>query len=67
MALFTVVAMAGILAGIRLVRFIPQNALQRAFAVFLLVMGSFILYQNRGALLPGPTSPQAAVSVQGAH
>lgn len=63
MTVFTAVAVGGILLGTYLVRFVPQAALQRAFAVFLVVMGTFILYQNRGVLLPGPgepTSPAAA-------
>lgn len=50
--LFTVVAMVGILGGTYLVQFVSQAALKRAFAVFLIVMGSFVLYQNRGVLLP---------------
>ncbi|MEW5929306.1 MAG: sulfite exporter TauE/SafE family protein [Gemmatimonadota bacterium] len=53
MALFTGIAVAGILLGTWLVRFVPQAALKRSFAVFLLVMGTFILYQNRGVFLPG--------------
>ena len=62
MAAFTGVAIGGILIGTWLVRFVPQHALQRAFAVVLLMMGGFILYQNRGVLTPGPTSaPQAVV------
>jgi uncharacterized protein len=52
MTLFTAVAVAGIFAGTWLVRFVPQAALRRAFAVFLVVMGGFILYQNRAVLLP---------------
>lgn len=48
MALFTAVAIAGILAGTYLVRFVSQSALRRAFAVFLIVTGCFMLYQNRG-------------------
>ena len=47
MAGFTAVAVAGILAGTYLVRFVSQRALKRAFAVFLLLMGTFILYKNR--------------------
>jgi uncharacterized membrane protein YfcA len=58
MALFTAVAIAGILLGTWLIRYVPQAALKRSFAVFLLVMGTFILYQNRGVLLPG--GPPAA-------
>ncbi|HET7464681.1 MAG TPA: sulfite exporter TauE/SafE family protein [Longimicrobium sp.] len=56
LALFAAVAVAGILLGTRLSRRVPQHALRRAFAVLLLVMGSFVLYQNRGVLLPGPAA-----------
>ena len=31
-------------------RYVPQGALKKTFAVFLVVMGAFILYQNRGAI-----------------
>jgi uncharacterized protein len=50
MTLFTAVAIAGILVGTWLVRFVSQAQLKRAFAVFLVVMGGFILYQNRVVL-----------------
>ena len=50
LALFTAVAAAGGLGGSYLLRYVPQGALKRVFAVFLVVMGVFILYQNRGAL-----------------
>jgi uncharacterized protein len=43
---FTSAAAAGILVGTRLVRRIPQDALRRSFALFLVVMGVLILYQN---------------------
>ena len=46
-ALFTAVAMAGILAGTHLVRFVSQGTLARAFAVLLLMAGGLMLYQNR--------------------
>ena len=55
MALFTGVAMVGILGGTYLVQFVSQAVLKRGFAIFLVVMGSFILYQNRGVLLPQPS------------
>jgi hypothetical protein len=35
------------------VRYVSQGALKRAFAMFLLVMGGFILFQNRTVLRPG--------------
>lgn len=61
MVLFTGVASGGILLGAWLVRFVPQHALQRAFAVFLVLMGGFILYQSRGVLhLGGGSSPETA-------
>ncbi|HUE96423.1 MAG TPA: sulfite exporter TauE/SafE family protein [Longimicrobiaceae bacterium] len=48
---FTAVAIVGILAGAYLVGFVSQVRLQRAFAVFLLAMGTWLLYQNRGVVL----------------
>jgi uncharacterized protein len=52
MTLFTAVAVVGIFGGTYLVQFVSQLALKRAFAVFLVVMGTFILYQNREVVLP---------------
>ena len=48
MAVFTAIAIGGILVGTHLVRVVSQQALKRSFAVFLLVMAGVILYQNRG-------------------
>lgn len=48
---FTAVAILGIFAGTRLIRFVSQHRLKQAFAVFLIVMGAFILYRNRTVLL----------------
>lgn len=50
MALFTSIAVAGILVGTHLIRFVSQSVLKRAFAIFLVVLGVLILYQNRGVL-----------------
>ncbi len=47
MAGFTAVAVVGIWIGAYLVRFVTPGALKRAFAIFLLVVGAWILYQNR--------------------
>jgi uncharacterized protein len=60
MVAFTAAAVGGILVGTHLVRYVPQQALKRSFAVFLLVMGSFILYSNRAALgfSAGTPSPE---------
>ncbi len=49
-ALFTALAVAGSFVGTYLVRFVPSDKLQKAFAVFLVGMAIFILYQNRGAI-----------------
>lgn len=62
MAGFTAVAVVGILAGTYLVRFVSQAALKRTFAVFLVVMGTFILYQNRQVILPGADATPSAVA-----
>ncbi|HEU4455174.1 MAG TPA: sulfite exporter TauE/SafE family protein [Longimicrobium sp.] len=62
LALFTAVAMAGILVGTRLSRRVPQRSLRRGFAVFLVVVAIFILYQNRGVFLPGSSAGEASVS-----
>jgi uncharacterized protein len=61
MALFTSVALLGIVGGTFLVRYVSQHALRRMFGVLLLVMGSFILYQNRGVLIPHGTTAVPAV------
>jgi uncharacterized membrane protein YfcA len=44
---FTAIAVVGILAGTRLVRAATPAQLKRAFAVFLLVVGALVFYQNR--------------------
>jgi uncharacterized membrane protein YfcA len=46
-ARFTSVAVIGILAGAALVRHIPTQALKRAFAALLVVIGVLIVWQNR--------------------
>jgi uncharacterized protein len=51
MLVFSSIAVAGIATGTRIVRHIPAAALRRAFAVFLVLMGGLILYQNRIVLL----------------
>jgi len=44
---FTAVAVAGALAGTALAEHVPQATLKRAFALFLLAMGGFVLHQSR--------------------
>jgi uncharacterized protein len=61
MAGFTATAVAGIVAGTYLVRFIAPGVLRQAFAVFLIVMGSLVLYKNRAVFLaPAAARPTAA-------
>lgn len=48
-AVFTAIAIAGSVGGSYLVRFIPGGALRKGFAVFLVLMSAFILFENRGA------------------
>jgi uncharacterized membrane protein YfcA len=62
--LFTVIAVAGSVAGSRLAHSIPQAALRRGFAYFLFAMAAFILYENRFILThPGSAfSPNALQS-----
>ncbi len=56
-ATFTAIAAAGIIAGTYFVRFVSQRALKQGFAVFLLLMGTFVLYRNRGTVRPAPAAP----------
>lgn len=65
MALFTTVAMVGILIGTSVVRFVPPGVLRRAFAVFLLLVGAAILYQNRGVFLTTPRTSGAGLRARG--
>ena len=48
---FTAVAVVGILVGAQLVKYVSQRVLKQAFSVFLIVMGTVILVQNRKAFL----------------
>jgi len=51
MALVTAGTLPGIALGTYLHRFVSQDALRRGFAVFLLLVAGFILYQNIGTVL----------------
>lgn len=44
---FTAFSGVGIFVGSALVQYVSQTALKKAFAVFLIIMGIFILYKNR--------------------
>jgi uncharacterized membrane protein YfcA len=50
LGVFTAIAVAGILTGTWMSRFVSQAALKRAFSAFLVLMGLFIVFKNRGAL-----------------
>ena len=52
-ALFTTIAVCGILVGTWCVRFVSQRRLKQGFAVLLIVMGSFMLYRSRSVLFAG--------------
>jgi uncharacterized membrane protein YfcA len=62
---FTAAAVAGIVAGTHLVRYVPADVLRRAFAVFLLVTGGLVFYQSRhvltGHFAGGPDGPHAGI------
>jgi uncharacterized membrane protein YfcA len=45
---FTAVAIAGVLTGSALSHRVPQATLKRGFAVFLVVIGTYVLYRNSG-------------------
>lgn len=47
---FSIVAIAGSLAGTHLVRHVSQRSLRRAFAYFLFLMAAVILYRGRAVL-----------------
>jgi uncharacterized membrane protein YfcA len=51
LAAFTAMAVAGMLLGIALSRRVPQAALKRGFALFLIATGSLVLYKNRTELV----------------
>ncbi len=51
LAKFTAFSGAGILIGSHLVKFVPQKTLKKSFAVFLVIMGIFILYKNKSVFM----------------
>ena len=50
-SVFAALSVAGTFAGAYLAHFVPERALKRAFAVFLIGMALFILYENGGEVL----------------
>lgn len=51
LAQFTFFSTVGIFIGAYFVKYVSQNALKKGFAVFLIIMGIFILYKNRSTLI----------------
>jgi uncharacterized membrane protein YfcA len=60
----TAFAVIGVVVGSRLGRSIPQPALRRAFAAFLLVVGGLVLYQNRMGAAPDAAEPRAVAPAE---
>ena len=50
--LFTALAIVGTLVGTRIARRVPARGLRRAFGVLVLILATFLLYQNRPAGAP---------------
>jgi len=61
---FTAIAVVGAIAGSVLASRVPQAALKRGFAVFLLVVGGFVLYRSRSALHLATSHRSDTTSVQ---
>lgn len=47
---FTIMTAIGIIIGSKLVSFVDQKTLKKSFAIFLVIMGFFILYKNRATI-----------------
>ena len=60
--LFVAVGVVGTFVGNRVSRRVPQAALRRVFAVFLLVMAAFILWREVPQVLGAPEAAAAALS-----
>ena len=58
--IFTSLTVVGVLAGTRLAPRVPAAALRRAFGIVLLVIGLFLLVQNRHALGTGVAAPASS-------
>jgi uncharacterized membrane protein YfcA len=50
LGIFVIFTAMGIIVGSRLVQYVSQQQLKKGFAIFLVVMGLFILYKNRAQL-----------------
>lgn len=61
-ALFTAAAIAGVLAGAQLGRFVSGAGLRRIFALFLILVGGFVLYRNRAVFSRDPAAKSTAAT-----
>lgn len=61
---FTLVAAFGTLIGSYFSEFIPARRLQQSFGYFLLVVATFVLFQNRHQFLPKPTSNLSEIQLE---
>ena len=65
---FIIFSGIGIFIGSYLVKFVPQQTLKKIFAVFLIIMGIFILYKNKDRLLgTSPEPKQESAQYQLSH
>ena len=48
---FSSFSVLGVFIGASLVKFVSQSALKRAFAIFLIIMGFFIIYKNKDVFI----------------
>lgn len=59
-ALFTGLAVVGVVIGTRLARALPAHALRRGFGVLVVALAALILFQNRGAVAVGGSPRRVA-------
>jgi len=59
---FAAVAIAGALVGTMAASRVPQAALKRAFAIFLVAVGGFVLYRNRSTFTGGDDVARVTVA-----
>ncbi len=64
-ALFTAMGILGVFIGAALAQYVSQPALKRSFAIFLIVVATFILWQNFGQRLTTNATAAAQAGGQG--
>jgi uncharacterized membrane protein YfcA len=53
---FSLFSIIGIFIGTALVKYTSQKVLKKSFAIFLVIMGIFILYKNKNTFSPSPST-----------